>query len=109
MKNRYEALLVLNSQGKDDTVREIIERLESEFQKEGAQIEQVQKMDKHQFSYVAGTLDAGYYVNFIFEAEPQLIARLRTKFKLDPEVYRQSYQRLPEKKEKPAKKLAKTK
>jgi len=109
MKNRYEALLVLNSQGKDDTVREIIERLESEFQKEGAQIEQVQKMDKHQFSYVAGALDAGYYVNFIFEAEPQLIARLRTKFKLDPEVYRQSYQRLAEKKEKPAKKLAKTK
>ena len=109
MKNRYEALLVLNSQGKDDTVREIIERLESEFQKEGAQIEQVQKMDKHQFSYVAGALDAGYYVNFIFEAEPQLIARLRTKFKLDPEVYRQSYQRLPEKKENPAKKLAKTK
>jgi len=109
MKNRYEALLVLNSQGKDDTVREIIERLESEFQKEGAQIEQVQKMDKHQFSYVAGALDAGYYVNFIFEAEPQLIARLRTKFKLDPEVYRQSYQRVPEKKEKPAKKLAKTK
>ena len=109
MKNRYEALLVLNSQGKDDTVREIIERLESEFQKEGAQIEQVQKMDKHQFSYVAGALDAGYYVNFIFEAEPQLIARLRTKFQLDPEVYRQSYQRLPEKKEKPAKKLAKTK
>jgi small subunit ribosomal protein S6 len=109
MKNRYEALLVLNSQGKDDTVREIIERLESEFQKEGAQIEQVQKMDKHQFSYVAGPLDAGYYVNFIFEAEPQLIARLRTKFKLDPEVYRQSYQRLPEKKEKPAKKVGKTK
>jgi small subunit ribosomal protein S6 len=109
MKNRYEALLVLNSQGKDDTIREIIERLESEFQKEGAQIEQVQKMDKHQFSYMAGALDAGYYVNFIFEAEPQLIAKLRTKFKLDPEVYRQNYQRLAEKKEKPAKKLAKTK
>src|SRR4029453_16076323 len=103
MKNRYEALLVLKSQGKDDTVREIIERLESEFQKEGAQIEQVQKMDKHQFSYIAGALDAGYYVNFIFEAEPQLIARLGTKFKLDPEVYRQNYQRLAEKKEKPAK------
>jgi small subunit ribosomal protein S6 len=109
MKNRYEALLVLNSQGKEETVREIIERLESEFQKEGAQIEQVQKMDKHQFSYVVGPLDAGYYVNFIFEAEPQLIARLQTKFKLNPEVYRQSYQRLPEKKEKPAKKVAKTK
>ncbi len=69
MNRRYEALLVLNAQGKEDTIREIIERLESEFQKEGAQIEQVQKMDKRQFSYVAGPLDSGYYVNFILERE----------------------------------------
>src|SRR5436853_4162456 len=109
MKNRYEVLLVLNSQGKEDTIKEIIDRLESDFQKEGAQIEQVQKMDKHQFSYVAGPLDSGYYVNFIFNADPELIAKLRAKFKLDPEVYRQNYQRLPEKKEEPAKRLAKAK
>jgi small subunit ribosomal protein S6 len=109
MNRRYEALLVLNSQGKEDTIREIIERLESEFQKEGAQIEQVQKMDKRHFSYVAGSLDSGYYVNFIFDADPQVIVKLQTKFKLDPEVYRQSYERLPEKKEKPAKKMAKRK
>jgi len=109
MNHRYEALLVLNAQGKEDTVREIIDRLESEFQKEGAQIEQVQKMDKHQFSYVAGPLDSGYYVNFIFNAKPESIAKLRGKFKLDPEVYRQNYQRLPENKEKPAKRLAKAK
>ena len=109
MNYRYEALLVLNSQGKEDTIREIIDRLESEFQKEGAQIEQVQKMDKRQFAYAAGPLDSGYYVNFIFNADPQSIEKLRAKFKLDPEVYRQTYQRLPEKKEKPAKKLAKPK
>jgi small subunit ribosomal protein S6 len=109
MNRRYEALLVLNTQAKEDTVREIIDRLESEFQKEGAQIEQVQKMDKRPFSYVAGPLDSGYYVNFIFNADPQLVGKLRAKFKLDPEVYRQNYQRLPEKKEKPSKKLARAK
>jgi ribosomal protein S6 len=109
MNHRYEALLVLNAQGKDDTVREIIERLESDFQKEGAQVEQVQKMDKRQFSYVAGPLDSGYYVNFIFNADPELIAKLRAKFKLDPEVYRQTYQRLLDNNEKSAKKLAKGK
>ena len=109
MKRRYEALLVLNARGKEDTVREIIDRLESEFQKEGAQIEQVQKMDKRHFSYVAGALDSGYYVNFVFNADPTLVAKLRAKFKLDPEVYRQSYERLLEKKEKPAKKVAKAK
>ena len=109
MNHRYEALLVLNAQGKEDTLREIIDRLESDFQKEGAEVEQVQKMDKHQFSYVAGPLDSGYYVNFIFNAAPELIAKLRAKFKLDPEVYRQNYQRLPEKKEEPVKRLAKAK
>jgi small subunit ribosomal protein S6 len=112
MKNRYEALLVLNAQGTEDTIKDIIDRLESEFRKEGADIEHVQKMDKRQFSYVAGPLDSGHYVNFIFQAEPPLITKLRTKFKLDPEVYRQNYMRLPEKKEKKeraSKKVAKAK
>ena len=109
MRNRYEALLVLNTQGKDDNLKDIVDRLESEFQKEGAEVEQVQKMDKRQFSYASGPLNAGYYVNFVFNAEPQSITKLRSKFKLDPEVYRQNYQRLQEKKEKPAKKMAKAK
>lgn len=109
MKHHYEALLVLNAQGREDTVKEIIDRLESEFQHEGAQIEQVQKMDKRQFSYAAGPLNTGYYVNFVFNAEPESIGKLRSKFKLDPEIYRQNYQRLQEKKEKPAKKMAKAK
>ena len=109
MKNRYEALIVLNTQGKEDTVKDIVDRLESEFQKEGAEIEQVQKMDKRQFSYQAGELDAGHFVNFIFHADSQLITKLRSKFKLDPEVYRQHYQRLRDKKvkkERAPKKLA---
>ena len=103
MTNRYEALIVLNTQGKEDAVKDIVDRLESDFEKEGAKIEQVQKMDKRPFSYVAGELDAGFFVNFIFHADSQLITKLRSKFKLDPEVYRQHYQKLQEKKEQPAK------
>ncbi|HEY6111394.1 MAG TPA: hypothetical protein VIV62_02645, partial [Chthoniobacterales bacterium] len=62
--------------------------------------------------YAAGALDSGFFVNFVFEADAQLISKLRSKFKLDPDVYRQHYQQLSEKKEKqekPAKKLAKAK
>src|SRR5204862_3493951 len=107
MNRRYEALLVLNTQAKEENVKEMIERLESEFEKEGAHVEQVQKMDKRHFSYTAGVLDSGYYINFILNADPQSIVRLRSKFKLDPDVYRQHYQRLEEKREKASKKLAK--
>jgi small subunit ribosomal protein S6 len=109
MNRRYEALLVLNSQAKEDNVKEMIERLESEFENEGAKVEQVQKMDKRHFSYVAGPVDGGYYVNFILNADPRSIVRLRTKFKLDPDVYRQHYQRLDENKQKAPKKVAKSK
>ena len=112
MKNRYEALIVLNTQGKEESAHDIVERLESEFKKEGAEIEQVQKMDKRPFAYAAGALDAGFYVNFVFHADPQLIVKLRSKFKLDPEVYRQHYQRLRAKadaRERAPKKLAQKK
>jgi len=98
MKNRYEGLLVLSQKGNDDTVKDIIERLEGEFEKEGAKIEQVQKMDRRQFTYVAGPLESGHYVNFIFESEPQLVDKLRAKFKLDSDVYRQHFQKLRPKK-----------
>jgi ribosomal protein S6 len=109
MNRRYEALLVLNTHAKDENIKEMIERLESEFQKEGANVEQVQKMDKRHFSYVARSLDSGYYVNFILNSDPGSIVRLRTKFKLDPDVYLQHYQRLEENREKAPKKVAKSK
>jgi small subunit ribosomal protein S6 len=94
MKNRYEGLLVLNVKGNEEGAKEMIERLEKDFSKEGAEMEQVQKMDRRQFTYVAGPLESGFYVNFIFQAEPTSINKLRAKFKLDPDVYRQHYQKL---------------
>ena len=108
--NRYEGLLVLNVRGNEDGAKEVIERLEGEFKKEGATIEQVQNMDRRQFTYTAGPLDSGIYVNFIFSAPPASIDKLRARFTLDEDVYRQHYQRLaapkaakPARRERPAK------
>jgi ribosomal protein S6 len=109
MKNRYEGLLILNTKGSEETVKDLIDRLEGDFKKEGAQIEQVQKMEKRQFTYVAGPLDSGHYVNFIFAGEPQILEKLRAKFKLDPEVYRQHFQKLRPKKAPKKERVAKPK
>ena len=98
MKNRYEGLLILNTKGSEESAKEIIERLEKDLAKEGAAVESVQRLDRRKFSYAAGELDSGYFVNFIFQAEPQLLSRLRGKFKLDSDVYRQHYQKLRPKK-----------
>ncbi len=98
MKNRYEALLILNIKGSDESVKELIERLEGDFAKDGAKIESVQKMDRRHFSYVKGDLDSGYYVNFIWEGTPAILEKLRARFKLDADVYRQDYKKLGAKK-----------
>ena len=106
MKNRYEGLLVLNVKGNEEGAKDVIDRLEGEFKKEGAKIEQIQKMDRRQFSDVAGPLDGGFFVNFIFSAEAATIDKLRARFKLDEDVYSQHYQKLRAKKAETAEKAA---
>ncbi len=98
MKHRYEGLLVLNLKGKEDSAQKVIERLEKDFATEGAKVESVQKMDQRHFSYVKGDLDSGYFVNFVFSAEPAELDRIKAKFTLDGEVYRQQYARLAKQK-----------
>lgn len=98
MNNRYEGLLILNVAGTEESAKEIIDRLEGEFKKEGAQVEQVQKMDRRSFTYSAGPLNSGYYVNFVFHGEPAIIERLKAKFRLDEDVYRQQYLKVGAKK-----------
>ena len=94
MKHRYEGLLVLNLKGKEDSAQKVIERIEKDFATEGAKVESVQKMEHRHFSYVKGDLDSGYFVNFEFTAEPAALDRLKARYKLDGEVYRQQYARL---------------
>jgi len=97
-KNRYEGLLVLNVKGKEDGAQKIIDRIEKDFKAEGCEVESIQKMDSRHFSYTAGKLDTGFYVNFVFSAEPGTVEKLQIKFKLDDDIYRQQYGRLAAKK-----------
>ena len=94
MKNRYEGLLILNVKGNDEGAKEVLERLEADFKKDGALIEQVQKMGHRHFTYAPGDLTSGFYVNFVFQAEPSFIHRMQAKLKLDEHVYRQHYLKL---------------
>jgi small subunit ribosomal protein S6 len=89
MKKRYEGMLILATRGGEESAKQVIDRLEAEFKKEGAVVEQVQRMGQRPFSYAAGDLSSGYYVNFVYQAEPAALHRIQSKLKLDDEVYRQ--------------------
>ena len=99
MKQRYEALLALSTRGREESIKEIIERLEKAIASEGATIEQVQRFEKRELAYPSKHLNSAYFVNFIFQADSQLIDKLRAKLKLDEDVALQNYLRLPPKRQ----------
>lgn len=99
MKKRYEAFLALSTRGKDESVKEIIERLEKTFAAEGAAVEQVQRFEKRELAYPLKHLHSAYFVNFIFEIEPRLLEKLHAKLKLDEDVALENYIHLPQKRE----------
>jgi len=93
MKNRYEILLALNVAGKEETNKDLIERLEKALASEGAVVEQVQRLERREFSYPHEKLKSAYFVNFVVDADSSAISSIRTKLALDEEVTMQNYLR----------------
>jgi small subunit ribosomal protein S6 len=86
---RYEGLFVLNTTGKEEGIKEIIDHVSADIAAVGGKIETVQKMDKRPFARVADKkFTSGFYVNVIFEAPGAAIAQLNHKFELNDDVFR---------------------
>ncbi|HOW68019.1 MAG TPA: 30S ribosomal protein S6 [Candidatus Paceibacterota bacterium] len=86
---RYEGLFILNTAGRDEGVKEAVDKISAEITNVGGKVETVQKMDRRPFARVSNkSMPAGFYVNVIFESQPQAIAQLRSVFTLREEIYR---------------------
>jgi ribosomal protein S6 len=107
---RYEGLFILKTSvlnpgkdGKEDGLKDAIDRIVAELQAAGAQIETVQKMDKKPFARVANRkFTSGYYVNIIFQGKPESIASLRNRFALNDDVFRVMFTLAPKPGEAPS-------
>jgi small subunit ribosomal protein S6 len=96
MTNRYEVLLALDTRGKEESAKEITERLEKDFVADGAKIEQVQRLERRDLAYEHAHMKQAYFVNFVFRSEPATLEKLRARFALDEEVALHQFIRLPE-------------
>jgi ribosomal protein S6 len=86
---RYEGLFILETAGKEEGIKDTIDKISAELTSLGAKVETVQKMDKKSFSRVADKKhSAGFYVNVIFESQPSLIDQLRRRFAMNPDIFR---------------------
>jgi ribosomal protein S6 len=94
---RYEGLFILNTAGKEDGIKDAIDKISSEITSVGGKVETVQKMDRKPFSRVADKRHtSGFYANIIFNSTPAVVAQLQSKFKLNPEVFRVLFTESPE-------------
>jgi ribosomal protein S6 len=86
---RYEGLFILDTAGKEETIKDTIDKISAEITSLGAKVETVQKMDKRSFMRVANKKhNAGFYVNIIFESEPSVIEQLKKRYAMNDEVFR---------------------
>ena len=86
---KYEGLFVLNIPNREDGVKEVIDKVTEEIGAAGAKVLTVQKMDKRAFVRVANRRhNSGFYVNFIFEADPGALESMRHRFAMNPDIFR---------------------
>lgn len=94
MKHYYEILIALNIAGsKEEEVKELLERIEKIMVAEGATVEELQRLERKEFSYPHNHLKAAYYVNFVVTLEPVAVEKIRQKLALVEEVTLQNYYR----------------
>lgn len=94
---RYEGLFILETAGKEEGLKEAIDKISSEITAAGGKVETVQKMDKKNFARIADKKhNSGFYVNIIFEIEPGALNQLKHRFTLSEEVFRVLFSTAPE-------------
>ena len=94
---RYEGLFILNTAGRDDGVKDTLDKISAEISTAGGKVETVQKMDRKHFARIADKKhDAGFYANVIFSGTPTIISQLNTKFALNDDVFRVLFTESPE-------------
>jgi ribosomal protein S6 len=92
----------LNTAGKEDGIKDALDKISADIAAAGGKIETVQKMERKSYARVADKKHtSGFYANVIFNAAPAAITALRNKFALNEEVFRVIFTDSPE--PKPAK------
>ncbi len=93
---RYEGLFILDTAGKEESIKDTIDKISAEITAAGGKVETVQKMDKRPFARVADKRQSsGFYVNIIFESQPAALEQIKHRFAMNSDVFRIMFSSLP--------------
>src|SRR5437667_11671081 len=99
---KYEGLFILETAGKEEGIKDVIDKISSEITAAGGKVETVQKMEKRNFARVANRKHtSGVSTNFICEIQPGAVKALHQRFALNEDVFRALFTHAPETKHPP--------
>ncbi|QIF04090.1 30S ribosomal protein S6 [Roseimicrobium sp. ORNL1] len=93
MSRKYEAMIVLDMKGREENVETLVSQIGKEFETNGVKLQQVDNLGKKKFPFAPRHVESGYYINFLFEAEPAAVDKVQARLKLNDNVYMQYFQR----------------
>lgn len=91
MKHYYEATFILDIQGREEGIEEIIDELRKGIESFEGEVYAIQRMERRQFERAAQKLDAGYFLGINFEMDSLKLKDFRESLVLDKKVFRQFY------------------
>ena len=93
MKRKYDAMIVLDMKGKEESVEQLVSGLGREMELSGAKLEEIDHLGKRKFPYSPRHVESGYFVNFKIETDNSALDSMRAKFRLNENIYQQQYLR----------------
>ena len=92
----YEGLFILDTGGKEEVSKELVDKLQKSIEHVGGRVDKVQRMGARPFARDTRKRSSGFYVNFVFDAPPKAVAELDAKLHLETEVFRWQFTELIE-------------
>lgn len=94
MSRKYQGLIVLNTKSLEGSVDDLVTSVSKELEAEGAKLEKITQLGRRQFAYNSRHLEAGHYVNYVFEGASDIVSKIQDRLRLNGHVHLQHFQRL---------------
>lgn len=88
MLKKYDGLFIFSNTTKDDALAGILEAIEAEMRKLGAEVEDRRHLGLRAFARPMHKQESGHYVRIRFQADPSKIGPLQGRLRLMEDVFR---------------------
>lgn len=85
---KYETMLILDAQSEEGLQEELIVKFKDIIEREGGQVNNLDKWGKRRLAYEVKKHKEGFYVLINFQAPPEACHELERTFKINDEVLR---------------------